>query len=170
MNLDGGDLRRMTYTPGYDGGAWFSWDGSKIVWRANRPRGSEYNDYVNLLRFGLVQPSNMQIYWQDSELLAPMVQVTNNSGTNFAPVFVPDDSLILFSSDIHAPNTGNFQLYVIGLDGTGLTQITTEGNFNAFAMFSPDGKTLVWCSDRGTSKPGDINVLTATWIGPGRKY
>jgi Tol biopolymer transport system component len=33
-----------------------------------------------------------------------------------------------------------------------LQQITTEGHFNAFPMFSPDGKKIAWCSDRGTSQ------------------
>lgn len=36
MNLDGSDIRRMTYTPGYDGGAYFSTNNKMIVWRADR--------------------------------------------------------------------------------------------------------------------------------------
>lgn len=36
MNLDGSDVRRMTYTPGYDGGAYFSFNNQMMVWRANR--------------------------------------------------------------------------------------------------------------------------------------
>eukprot|EP01128_Nolandella_sp_AFSM9_P002219 TRINITY_DN12602_c0_g1_i1.p1 TRINITY_DN12602_c0_g1~~TRINITY_DN12602_c0_g1_i1.p1 ORF type:complete len:376 (+),score=95.17 TRINITY_DN12602_c0_g1_i1:28-1155(+) len=167
MNLDGSDERRMTYTPGYDGGAWFSWDSQMITWRANRPRGTEYADYQNLLNFGLVSPVNMQIYVQDVNLAAPAKQLTNNKGTNFAPAFLPDNSGIIFSSDLHAPNQGNFQLYVIDLEGNNLQQVTTVGNFNSFPMFSPDGTTLAFESDRGTTARGDINVLLAKWVGPG---
>lgn len=163
-DLDGANVRRMTYTPGYDGGAWFSWDSSKIVWRANRPRGTAYTDYKNLLDFGLVSPVNMQIYWQQADLSAPAVQLTFNNATNFAPAFLPDDSGVIFSSDLHAPNSGNFQLYTVKLDGTGLQQITSEGSFNSFPMFSPDGKYLAWESSRNTKKPGDINILVARWI------
>lgn len=36
MNLDGSDIRRMTYTPGYDGGAYFSFNNKMMVWRADR--------------------------------------------------------------------------------------------------------------------------------------
>lgn len=97
MKLDGSDIRRMTYTPGYDEGAWFSWDSKKIVWRANRPQGDAYTNYLDLLKFGLVSPINIQIYWQDVELLHPTVQVTNNNGTNFASVFTPDSKAIVFS-------------------------------------------------------------------------
>lgn len=163
MRLNGSDIRRMTYTPGYDGGAWFSWDSKKIVWRANRPQGNDYTDYLNLLKFGLVSPTNMQIYWQDVELLHLVVQVTNNNGTNFSPVFTPDSKAIVFSSDMHAPNTGNFQLYYVRLDGTGLIKLTTEGTFNAFAMFNPQGNTLAWESNRGVKIPGDIDVFLADW-------
>src|SRR5687767_2782501 len=50
-------------------------------------------------------------------------------------------------------------LTFVALIGSNLIQITTEGNFNAFAMFSPDGKYLAWCSDRNTSALGLINVI-----------
>ena len=38
-------VRRLTDTPGYDGGAFFSRDCSMIVWRASRPSGAELADY-----------------------------------------------------------------------------------------------------------------------------
>ena len=37
MRLDGSGLTRLTSTPGYDGGAFFSADGKRIVYRASRP-------------------------------------------------------------------------------------------------------------------------------------
>ncbi|MEP6866452.1 MAG: peptidase M28, partial [Deltaproteobacteria bacterium] len=39
MDANGGNLRQLTNTPGYDGGAFFSQDCTKIVWRASRPQG-----------------------------------------------------------------------------------------------------------------------------------
>lgn len=45
-----------------------------------------------------------------------------------------------FSSNHGSEKGFNFQLYSINTDGTGLEQITSESNFNAFPMFSPDGK------------------------------
>jgi len=168
MNLDGTDVRRMTYTPGYDGGAYFSYDNTMFCWRANRPQGPELTSYIELLDLGYVMPIGMQIMVQNVSLATPPVQLTNNEGTNFAPFFLPDDSGVIFSSNMHNPQGGNFQLYSVGLDGKNLQQITTEGTFNAFPMFSPDGKRLAWCSDRGTTIMGEINVFVADWIGPGR--
>jgi Tol biopolymer transport system component len=36
MNLDGSGVTRLTNAPGYDGGAYYSYDGSMIVFRASR--------------------------------------------------------------------------------------------------------------------------------------
>src|SRR5690606_22119791 len=33
MNADGSDQKRLTNTPGYDGGPFFSPDGERIIWR-----------------------------------------------------------------------------------------------------------------------------------------
>jgi len=169
MNLDGTELRRMTYTPGYDGGAYFSYDNSMFCWRANRPQGDELLEYFRLIEYGIVAPIGMQIMVQNVSLITPPVQLTNNNGTNFAPFFLPDDSGVIFSSNMHDPMGGDFQLYTVKLDGTGLQRVTTEGNFNSFPMFSPDGKTLAWCSDRNARMFGEINVFLADWIGPGHK-
>jgi len=36
---------------------------------------------------------------------------------------------------------------MINLDGTGLKQITFDDTFDAFPMFSYDGKKLIWSKD-----------------------
>ena len=51
MNGDGSDVRRLTNLPGPDGGAFFSADGSKIVFRGRHtPPGKELDDYMALLK------------------------------------------------------------------------------------------------------------------------
>ncbi len=90
-------------------------------------------------------------------------------GTNFAPSFLPDDSGLIFSSNMNSTDGSSFQLYIVRLDGTGLTQVTTEGQFNAFPMFNPVTQKLAWCSSRYTTNMGDINVWLADWRGPGRR-
>jgi len=157
MNIDGTDLQRVTYTPGYDGGAYFSPDSKMIVWRANRPHGSDLTDYLNLLNLGIVNPIGMQIYVANADG-SDAVQITNNNGTNFAPFFLPDGSGVIFSSDLDNPNTGEFHLYTVALDGSNLTRITYDGSFNSFPMFSPDGITLAWESNRNTTIYTEINV------------
>ncbi len=121
-------------------------------------------------RQGLVEPVGMQLFMMniDDPDSARMVracvcstsfftsgfQIGPLNGTNFAPSFLPDDSGIIFSSNMDDPSGGTFQLYTINLDGTNLQRVTdpsiASNVFNAFPMFSPDGTTLMWCSSRLT--------------------
>lgn len=130
-------------------------------------------NYLNLLKLGLVEPVGMQLYVMniDDPLSVRLVGPLN--GTNFAPSFLPDDSGIIFSSNMDDPQGGSFQLYTINLDGTGLRRVTDPNIpanvFNAFPMFDPSGENLIWCSSRLVQNYGDINVWRAKWTGPGRK-
>ena len=48
-------------------------------------------------------------------------------------------------------------------DGTGVEQITNVGDFNSFPMFSPDGKKLVFISNRGAKARYEFNIFVADW-------
>ena len=41
MNLDGTGVKQITNELGYDGGAFFSPDGTKLIFRASRPKTPE---------------------------------------------------------------------------------------------------------------------------------
>jgi TolB protein len=43
------------------------------------------------------------------------------------------------------------QLYVVNLDGSGLTRLTNSQSIDTEAQWSPDGRTLLFTSDRGGS-------------------
>lgn len=155
-------VRRLTYSPGYDGGAYYSNNNSMLCWRAARPQGDNLTNYLSLLQLGLVAPIGMQLYTANADGTDAR-QVAQLPGTNFAPSFLPDDSGLIFASNMHDPSGGNFQLYTISLDGTNVTQVTTRGSFNAFPMFSPDGRSLVWASDRDATEYGEIYIYRAEW-------
>ena len=52
---------------------------------------------------------------------------------------------------------------MINTDGTGLVQITDQSVFNAFPMFSPDGKKLIFSSNRNNGGTHDTNLFIADW-------
>ena len=41
MNIDGTDVKQITDELGYDGGAFFSPDGTKLIFRSSRPKSQE---------------------------------------------------------------------------------------------------------------------------------
>ena len=56
-----------------------------------------------------------------------------------------------------------FNLFIINEDGTGLKQVTFDPTFDAFPMFSRDGKKLVFSSNRNNGGTRDTNVFIADW-------
>jgi Tol biopolymer transport system component len=164
MNADGSDVRRLTHEPGYDGGAFFSADGTQIVYRARHPESAEeLADYQRLLTQNLIRPSRLDIYVMNADGTNRR-RVTNNGAANFAPYMHPDGRRIIFSSNMDDPEGRNFDLYMINADGTGLERITASPDFDGFPMFTPDGRSLVFASNRNQAQPGETNVFIADWI------
>ena len=52
---------------------------------------------------------------------------------------------------------------MINDDGTNIEQITYQSLFNAFPMFSPDGKKLIFSSNRNNGGTRDTNLFIADW-------
>ena len=164
MRLDGSQLIRLTNEPGYDGGAFFSPDGRRIVYRASRPApGKEMDEYRSLLSRKLVRPGRLEIMVMDADGKNAR-QVTNLRAASFAPFFFPDGKRIIFASNTGDPKGRNFDLYLVRDDGTGLERVTNYEGFDGFPMFSPDGKKLVFASNRNGSKPGETNLFVADWV------
>lgn len=164
MNVDGTNVRRLTHTLGYDGGAFFSHDGQWIVYRAFHPvTAQDSAEYRGLIADNKVRPSRMEIFVMRVDG-SEQHKVTSLGGANFAPFFHPDNKRILFASNHTNPRSRNFDLYLVNLDGTGLEQVTTSQEFDSFPMFSPDGTKLVWASNRHGKVAGETNIFIADWV------
>ncbi len=163
-----GEPKRLTHTPGYDGGSFFSYSGRYIVYRAYHPTDStELAQYRDLLAKGLIIPfMHLEIFVYDTQTDSTWQVTHTPEGTvNFSPFMFPDEKRLLFVSNMHKPRSRDFAIYMINVDGTGLKRITYAGTFNSFPMLSKDGKKLVFISDRARSKeePG-FDVFLATWV------
>jgi len=162
-----GKYLQLTNTLGYDGGAFFSRDSKKIVWRASRPKGEAAETYKKLLDDGYVEPKELNIFIADNDG-KNVKQVTNLPGANWAPFFHPNGKKILFCSNHHSIDKGGrvFSVFMINTDGTKLEKVIDSNTFDAFPMFSFDGKKIVFCSNRKTDRnpTRDTNVFVADWI------
>ena len=164
MDLKSGKEKRITNTLGYDGGAWFSPNGKKIIWRASRPKTKdEIKEYKDLLAEALVAPTNMEVFTANVDG-SNVKQITSFGNANWAPCYMPDSKRIMFASNHQSKKGYPFNLFTINEDGSGLEKISAEKSFDAFPMFSPDGKKIIFCSNRNNGGTRDTNIFVADWI------
>jgi Tol biopolymer transport system component len=135
---DGQDLRRLTTDPGFDACAAYSADGRRIAYCSGQGGGP-------------VQVWTMKQNGTDKQ------QVTHLTGPATFPDFSPDGSKIVFTAKPAGSPTRD--IYVIGSDGSGLTQLTSGSVDNAYPAFSPDGTKIAFTSRRtGTSQVWVMNA------------
>ena len=165
MNADGTGVRRLTTAVGYDGGPFFSDDGQWIVYRASHPtKAADVESFQSLLKRFLIRPRSLEVRVMKADGSSDR-QVTNLGVASFAPFFFRGGhDRIIFASNRNDPRGRNFDIFAVNSDGSGLEQITFNPTFDGFPMFSPDGRKLVFCSNRHNARPGDTNVFVADWV------
>ena len=164
MDLKSGSVKRITNQLGYDGGAWYSPEGTKIIWRASRPTSAEeVKEYKELLSENLVAPTKMEVWIANADGSNPR-QVSKLGQANWAPAYMPDSKTIIFASNHEYKRGFPFNLYTMNEDGSGLTKISRDKGFDAFPMFSADGKKVVFCSNRNNGGTRDTNIFIADWV------
>lgn len=163
MKSDGSAKKQITTSVGYDGGAVFSRDGKKVVWRGNHPATpGALKKYKDLLADNLTTPMKMEIMIANADG-KDAKQITSFGCAAFAPTFTPDGKKILFASNKHNCDGRKFELFLMNLDGSDVEQVTDFGGFTSFAEFSPDGKKLVFATDKGAKQRYEFNIFTADW-------
>ena len=120
MAGDGSDVKRLTNLPGPDGGAFYSPDGTQIVFRGRHPQAGtpEFIEYFALLKEGLWRPTSTELYIMNADG-SNLRQITDNGAANFAPFWTPDGKRLIFSSNLHNVKGRNFDLFLIDADGHG---------------------------------------------------
>jgi Tol biopolymer transport system component len=83
---------------------------------------------------------------------------------NWAPNFTPDGKHVIFCSNHEYKRGFPFNMYLTDLDGKGLEKISRDKGFDAFPMFSHDGKKIVFSSNRNNGGTRDTNVFIADWV------
>jgi Tol biopolymer transport system component len=170
MDSDGGNVKRLTDSYGYDGGPWFSPDGTKIAWRAWHPKTAEEKEmWRDCMERNYIVPVPLDLWIMNADGTDKR-RLTDNGAVNWAPSFHPDGKRLIFSSNMDdwreelGRHGHNFELYLIGVDGTNQTRLTFNDTFDSFPMFSPDGKKVVFGSNRTVDRPRQTDVFIADWV------
>ena len=142
MNIDGSGQTRLTRTPGYDGGPFFSPDGSRIVWR-------RFNKSGAVAEIHTMKPDGSDIR-----------KITNFKSMSWAPYFHPSGDYIIFASN--KLGFSNFELYLVDTPGQHEpVRVTERAGFDGLPVFSPDGTRLCWTSNATPEKQSQL--FLANW-------
>lgn len=145
MNADGSDVRRLTDAPGYDGGPFFSPDGTRIIWRRFDESGMNADVFT------------MKTDGTDKH------RVTDFKSMSWAPFYHPSGQYVIFTSN--KLGFANFELFIV--DAAGEKQpvrVTYTDGFDGLPVFSPDGTKLCWTS--GRTSEGKSQLFLAKWNHP----
>ena len=142
MNADGSDQKRLTHSPGYDGGPFFSPDGERIIWRHFQDNGMLADVYT------------MRLDGSD------MHGLTDFASMSWAPYFHPSGKYVIFHSNKFG--FANCELFLVDpLGEKEPVRITFTDKFDGLPVFSPDGKLLSWTSNRTSN--GNSQLFLAEW-------
>ncbi|MEM8951240.1 MAG: M28 family peptidase [Pseudomonadota bacterium] len=142
MKADGTDVRRLTDAPGYDGGPFYSADGTKIIWRRFAEDGH-----------------SAEIFTADPDGSNER-QITDLGAMSWAPFFHPSGDYAIFATSVHG--YANFELYLVDSAGElEPVRVTSAETFDSLPVFSPDGQTLSWAASRTADKKPQI--FMADW-------
>lgn len=142
MDADGGNVRRLTDVDGYDGGPFFSADGTKICWRRFSEDGATAEIYT----------MNVDGSGQKA--------ITKIGAMSWAPYFHPSGEYLIFATNKHG--FANFELYLVDASGEKEpVRVTDTDGFDGLPAFSPDGKRLSWTSNRTSNRKSQIFI--ADW-------
>ncbi len=142
MNGDGTDLRRLTDAPGYDGGPFWSADGTRITWRRFSADGAR-----------------AEIFTMASDGTDER-QITHLGAMSWAPFFHPSGEYLVFASNLEG--FANFELYMVDAEGRREpVRVTEREGFDGLATFHPSGDRISWTSNATPERQSQI--FLADW-------
>ncbi len=156
------NVKQLTFG-GQNAEAYFSYDGSKIIFQSTRPP------------YQCDQIFSMNVDGSDVKLL------NSGKGRTTCGFFFPDGKRIIYASTHLAgdacppapdrsqgyvwPIYPSYEIFSANVDGSGLKRLTKTPGYDAEGTIAPDGKKIVFTSMRS----GDLDIYTMNANGSGTK-
>jgi Tol biopolymer transport system component len=142
MRADGSGQKRLTSAPGYDGGPFFTHDGTRIVWR-------RFDEQGLIADVWTMKPDG-----------SDQRQLTDFGAMSWAPYEHPSGQYIIFASN--KLGFDNFELFMVDAAGTKEpVRVTYSPGFDGLPVPSPDGTMLACTSSRSGGMAGQL--FLAQW-------
>jgi Tol biopolymer transport system component len=142
MRADGSAQTRLTSAAGYDGGPFFTHDGSRIVWR-------RFDEQGLIADVWTMKPDGTD-----------QKQITDFGSMSWAPYEHPSGRYIVFASN--KLGFENFELFMVDTEGAKEpVRVTYSDGFDGLPVPSPDGTMLAWTSSRSGGAAGQL--FLAQW-------
>ena len=132
-------------------------EGNRI---ATSPSPSPDGEFIAFNNFGDIQED---IFVTRADGTGRIRNLTNDAFKDRAPRWSPVDDRILFYSD----RTGDYELWTINADGSGLSQVTEAGANVIRTAWSPDGSRIAYLMQAGGGPGGRTFLIDANapWSG-----
>ena len=144
MNADGSDVKAITTAKNcYNGGPFFSPDGTKVIFRSDRK-----------------EKDRLQLYVVDSDGKNEKALTNDDKWVYWAPFWYEDGKHIIYTAADHGDESKrpNYDLYWMNIETGKTTRITHAPGQDVLPVFSPDFKKLMWTTSRDGRSP------TQLWI------
>lgn len=139
MKSDGSDVEKVTQTTHcYNGGPFYSPNGSQIIFRADRDT-----------------PDLLQIYLINTDGTNER-QLTQNHAVNWAPFWYPNGKVIAYTTSLHGHQ--HYEIYLMNILNGATYRLTHNPWFDGIPTFNHDGTKLLWTSKRGTDHTSQIYI------------
>ena len=76
--------------------------------------------------------------------------LTNNAANDYFPSWSPDGTKIAFGTD----RDGNYEIYVMNVDGSNLINLTNNAATDYYPSWSPEGTKIAF----GTNRDGNYEI------------
>lgn len=161
FDTETGSSTPLVTADGYDGGPFFSPDGKRICYRSDR-RG---DDRLQLFVADLAFDAEGEIRG-----VAREHQLTDDRHVNWAPYWSPDGEYLVFTTS----RLGHHNYEVFSIEAPPISadddfqparrRVTRAAGFDGMPVFSPDGRWLMWTSQRRPADKPNEEPSSQIWI------